>query len=125
MFKVNFQSREPVYKQLYDNVLRMVSLGVLNADDKLPPVRTLATELGINPNTVAKAYSMLEHDGYIYSSVGRGSFISKELSVGEAEKIQAKKQLALALKEVIRCGIHKDDILTMLENAYNGGVIND
>jgi GntR family transcriptional regulator len=125
MFKVNFQSREPVYKQLYENVLRMVSLGVLNANDKLPPVRTLATDLGINPNTVAKAYSMLERDGYIYSSVGRGSFVSDKLSNGEAEKLQCKKQLGAVLKDAIHCGVPKEDVIAMVENVYNGGVIDD
>ena len=79
MFTVNFGSRTPVYQQLYDDVVRLTSLGILKSHTKLPPVRTLATELGINPNTVQKAYKMLETDGYIYSTVGRGSFISDKL----------------------------------------------
>ena len=60
MLTVNFQSRTPVYQQLYDDVVRLASLGVLKSNTKLPPVRVLATELGINPNTVSKAYKMLE-----------------------------------------------------------------
>ena len=63
MLTVNFQSRTPVYQQLYDDVVRLASLGVLKSNTKLPPVRVLATELGINPNTVSKAYKMLEADG--------------------------------------------------------------
>ena len=59
MLTVNFQSRTPVYQQLYDDVVRLASLGVLKSNTKLPPVRVLATELGINPNTVSKAYKML------------------------------------------------------------------
>ena len=81
MFTVNFQSRTPVYQQLYDNVVRLASMGVLKSHTKLPPVRILATELGINPNTVSKAYKMLETDGFIYSTVGRGSFISEKLEI--------------------------------------------
>ena len=65
MLTVNFQSRTPVYQQLYDDVVRLASLGVLKSNTKLPPVRVLATELGINPNTVSKAYKMLEADIYI------------------------------------------------------------
>ena len=61
MFTVNFGSRTPVYQQLYDDVVRLTSLGILKSHTKLPPVRTLATELGINPNTVQKAYKMLEN----------------------------------------------------------------
>lgn len=60
MLTVNFQSRTTVYQQLYDDVVRLASLGVLKSNTKLPPVRVLATELGINPNTVSKAYKMLE-----------------------------------------------------------------
>ena len=56
MLTVNFQSRTPVYQQLYDDVVRLASLGVLKSNTKLPPVRVLATELGINPNTVSKVY---------------------------------------------------------------------
>lgn len=93
MLTVNFSSRTPVYQQLYDDVIRLVSLGVLKSDTKLPPVRILATELGINPNTVQKAYKMLEKDGYIYSTVGRGSFVSNKLDQNQAEKIQAKNDL--------------------------------
>ena len=58
MFTVNFGSRTPVYQQLYDDVVRLTSLGILKSHTKLPPVRTLATELGINPNTVQKAYKI-------------------------------------------------------------------
>lgn len=87
MLTVNFQSRTPVYQQLYDDVVRLASLGVLKSNTKLPPVRVLATELGINPNTVSKAYKMLKADGYIYSTVGRGSFVSDKLCQDEAEKL--------------------------------------
>ena len=93
MISINFGSRTPVYQQLYDDVVRLASLGILKSNTKLPPVRVLATELGINPNTVQKAYKMLESDGYIYSTVGRGSFVSEKLGQNEAEKIEAKKQL--------------------------------
>ena len=55
MFSINYQSREPIYEQLYDNVIRLIALGVLLPEQQLPPVRQLATELGVNPNTVSKA----------------------------------------------------------------------
>ena len=107
MFTVNFQSRTPVYQQLYDNVVRLVSLGILKSNTKLPPVRILATELGINPNTVQKAYKMLEMDGYIYSTVGRGSFIADCLEQNEAEKIEARNNLEDAIQSAYKKGITK------------------
>lgn len=107
MLTVNFQSRVPVYQQLYDDVVRLASLGVLKSNTKLPPVRILATELGINPNTVQKAYKMLEADGYVYSTVGRGSFVSDKLDKGEAEKIEARHGLKKAIKDAYRKVLQK------------------
>lgn len=127
MFSINFQSRTPVYIQLYENVVRLVTFGALKENDKLPPVRILATELGINPNTVSKAYSMLENDGYIYSSVGRGSFISSKLTNGEAEKLQAKKELKECLNHSLHSGITREEAEGILRQVYDsmGGSMDD
>ena len=121
MFTINYQSPTPVYKQLYENVIRLVSLGALKPNDKLPPVRTLAGELGINPNTVSKAYSMLENDGYIYSAVGRGSFISENFDSREAEKIEVKKVIKNNLQTAFGVGVKRDEVLEILDEVYIGG----
>ncbi|MFQ9516099.1 MAG: GntR family transcriptional regulator [Eubacterium sp.] len=121
MLTVNFGSRTPVYQQLYDDVVRLASLGVLKSNTKLPPVRVLASELGINPNTVSKAYKMLEADGYIYSTVGRGSFVSDKLCRGEAEKVEARQELKEALKKAYKSGVTKEEIDGMIEQIINGG----
>ena len=120
MLTVNFQSRTPVYQQLYDDVVRLASLGVLKSNTKLPPVRVLATELGINPNTVSKAYKMLEDDVYIYSTVGRGSFVSDKLCQDEAEKIAARQELKSALKKAYKKGVTKEEIVNMIEQIIEG-----
>lgn len=121
MFTINYQSPTPVYKQLYENVIRLVSFGALKPNDKLPPVRTLAGELGINPNTVSKAYSMLENDGYIYSAVGRGSFISENFDSREAEKIEVKKVIKNNLQTAFGVGVKRDEVLEILDEVYIGG----
>lgn len=125
MLTVNFSSRTPVYQQLYDDVVRLTSLGVLKSHTKLPPVRTLATELGINPNTVQKAYKMLELDGYVYSTVGRGSFISDKLDQNEAEKIKARKDLKQTIEHAYKRGITKEEMLSMVKEVTGGGNGND
>lgn len=125
MLTVNFSSRTPVYQQLYDDVVRLTSLGVLKSHTKLPPVRTLATELGINPNTVQKAYKMLELDGYVYSTVGRGSFISDKLDQNEAEKIQARKDLNEAMDRAYKRGITIEEMVSMVNEITDGGNGND
>lgn len=125
MLTVNFSSRTPVYQQLYDDVIRLVSLGILKSDTKLPPVRILATELGINPNTVQKAYKMLEKDGYIYSTVGRGSFVSNKLDQNQAEKIQAKNDLKESIDKAYKKGITKDEMIELVDEITSGGRVND
>ena len=125
MLTVNFSSRTPVYQQLYDDVIRLVSLGVLKSDTKLPPVRILATELGINPNTVQKAYKMLEKDGYIYSTVGRGIFVSNKLDQNQAEKIQAKNDLKESIDKAYKKGITKDEMIELVDEITSGGRVND
>ena len=76
MIQIDLTSRVPIYEQICTNIIRLASAGVLRPGDKLLPVRSLASQLGINPNTVAKAYKLLEGDGYIISNVGRGSYLS-------------------------------------------------
>ncbi len=119
MITVNFQSRTPVYQQLYDDVIRLVSVGAMSVDSKLPTVRSLATELGVNPNTVAKAYKMLESDGYIYSVVGRGSFISNKLSKEGAGKMKAMEELEVSVKSAIKKGVTKDEIYTIVNRIVD------
>lgn len=121
MFSLDLTSRTPIYEQLYNNVVRLISAGVLKPNDKLPPVRTLACELSVNPNTVSKAYKLLEQDGYICSAVGKGSFISPDLNALSAEKQLASEKLKAALKEAQRVGISREEILKLTDEAFKGG----
>ena len=76
LFHIDLLSRTPIYEQLYKKIVELMLKGELKANDRLPSVRDLAKELGVNPNTVSKAYSQLEHDKVIYTLAGRGSFIN-------------------------------------------------
>lgn len=77
MIQLDLQSRIPIYEQLYKKIIELISSQDLKPNEQLPSVRILAKDLGVNPNTVSKAYQQLEHDGVIYSLAGRGSFISE------------------------------------------------
>ena len=125
MFSINFQSRVPVYQQICDNIIRLVSYGAIKSNEQLPAVRRMATDLGVNPNTVAKAYSMLESSGYVYTVTGKGSFISEKLKNGEARRIEMKNQLREKLKEAYSVGLSPDDISEIINEIYYGGEEND
>ena len=118
MFTLNFQSRQPIYEQLYDNVVRLAALGVLKPEEQLPPVRTLAAQLGCNPNTVSKAYQLLERDGIIYSAVGRGSFVASGLS---AIGLQRETILEETLKKAIEIGITREELEKLIHENYAEG----
>lgn len=76
MFIVDLQSKTPIFEQLKKQILEFISIGILLPNDKLPSVRSLASQIGVNPNTVAKAYQELENQGYVYSVKGKGCFIA-------------------------------------------------
>ncbi len=121
MFTINYQSREPIYEQLYNSVIRMIAMGALEPHSKLPTVRALAQELGINPNTVSKSYQMLEQNGYIYSTVGRGSFVSENTSMLTGKKEEAVNSLCKAIKEASNVGLPKKYIYDIVNDIYSGG----
>jgi len=119
MFSINYQSQTPVYRQLYDQVIRFASLGVLPPGSKLPTVRSLATDLGINPNTVAKAYSLLENDGFIVSTVGRGSYITDKICNDSTLKTLIENDFTVAVKNALGKGLSKSRMIDIINNFDN------
>ncbi len=127
MFQIDSASRGPIYEQLKPSVIQLAHSGVLKPDDRLPPVRALALQLGINPNTVAKAYKMLETEGYTYSVTGKGSFISEKLS-GQDPKQQITRRLGELIQSARSSGITEAQMHEMVTQLYandKGGSSND
>lgn len=124
MFQIDFASRVPIYEQLCTNIIKLASAGVFKSGDKLPPVRILASQLGINPNTVAKAYRELESQGYIFSTVGRGSFLTDKLTENCAQKMLAIDNFKEATKNAYLFGVSKEEMTEIIENAFNATLHN-
>ena len=78
MFTIDNMSRIPVYEQIVEQTERMLLSGEMKPGDPMPSVRGLAAELGVNPNTIQKAYTELEHRGMTTSVPGRGSFLRED-----------------------------------------------
>lgn len=115
MISLDYRSRVPIYDQIVNGIIKLKSVGVLNADDKLPSVRALANELRVNPNTVQKAYAILETDGIIYSVSGKGSFISGDSDALSALHRAAKEDFARAVKSALERGISPDELVKLVE----------
>lgn len=120
--QIDYKSRIPIYEQIMQNVKNMILAGVWKADDQLPSVRQLAQELGINPNTIQKAYNELEWQGVIYSLRGRGSFVSSNQSeLQEKKKQQLLGEMEHTLKELLSLGISKEALEAEIQKILKKG----
>ena len=78
MILLDYRDKRPIYEQVVEKLERLIASGGLEPLTKMPSVRSLAMELSVNPNTVQRAYTQLEQDGYLYTVSGRGSFVTAE-----------------------------------------------
>jgi len=124
-FNINYRSGEPIYQQIYNEVIKEISLGLLLPQEKIATVRELATSLGINPNTVSKAYQMLEQNGYIYSVVGKGSFIADSSGRLAGLKESTMKGLKKDMTNARNLGVAYKDVMDLADDVYNGGGSSD
>ena len=107
MYQLDLHSRAPIYQQLKEKILRLIMAGAIGPGDPLPSVRVMARELGINPNTVAKAYQDLEKSGLIYSVAGKGSFISGEETLDRQVAVSVLDHLREAIREARSSGVDR------------------
>lgn len=78
MITIDVTCRSPIYEQIVHGICGEIARGVYKENERIPAARELAKQLGLNPNTVAKAYGILERDGIIYSVAGKGCFAAKQ-----------------------------------------------
>ena len=121
MIKLDYQSRAPIYQQIKSKVLEEILLGFLQPDDQLPTVRTLARELGINPNTIQKAYQELEGEGIIYSLTGKGSFVASAAVTGPKIRTERLEALEAALLEAKLAGVTQQQIVDLASDIFSKG----
>jgi len=117
IFKLNPQAGQPLYLQLMQQIRHAVDTGVLCAGEQLPGIRTLAEQIVVSHNTVAKAYSELEHEGVLEIRHGSGAFIVPRSKVLlRSEKFRQAQDRVRALVEILgREGWSEDEIRRMFE----------
>lgn len=118
MISIDYQSRIPIYEQIVERFQALILKGVLEPDTQIPSVRSLAVKLSINPNTIQKAYTLLEQQGYIYSIKGRGNYIADSSALLEQKKTHFLDQLKDTLQQAKDLGISKADCMTLLQNIF-------
>ena len=118
MFILDLKSRVPIYEQLKAKTLELIMAGVLGQDSQLPSVRSLARDLGVNPNTIQKAYQDMEKEGIIYSVAGKGSFVNDINSVKQKEVGQAFDHLEAVVRQLKDAKADKTRILRCVERIF-------
>lgn len=117
MISINYRDSKPIYLQIKDALRRLILTGTLPAGGKLPSVRSLASSLAINPNTIQRAYRELEAEGYIFSIAGKGSFAADTSRLQTPEQQQAVERLLADARALYRLGFDRARILALIEET--------
>jgi GntR family transcriptional regulator len=122
LFRPNPATGVPIYLQLMQQVRHAIETGALKPGDQLPGIRPLAEELVINPNTVAKAYRELVHEGVIELRHGAGAFVSKNAGAKQIiDKLLAGQTIvAEAIAKLRARGMTDDEIRRLVEAEITG-----
>ena len=121
IIRIDELSDIPIYLQLRNQIVMGISSGELKAGEKLPTVRDLALEMGINTMTVSKAYQLLKTEGYIMTDRKNGARIrteiKKEPSVSDANKTELRR----IVSEARISGVEKQELIDLVDKYWEGG----
>jgi GntR family transcriptional regulator len=122
LFRPNPSLGVPIYLQLMEQIKHAIETGALRPGEQLPGIRPLAEELVINPNTVAKAYRELEHEGVIELRHGAGAFVAGPARGKKgADQLRAGQAIVATAVERLRArGLSDEEIRRLFEAALAG-----
>lgn len=115
-FPPNASSGVPVYRQLIEQITHAIETGALRAGEQLPGTRKVAEDLVMNPNTVAKAYQELEHQGVIEMRKGLGAFVSRGRRKGGDLVQKAQPALRAAMDRMAEMGLSEEQMRRLFES---------
>ena len=107
MIELDLRHNKSIYEQIVDKFKELIMLDSMKCGEKMPSVRELSKTLGVNPNTIQKAYRELERQGYVYTTTGVGTFVAdkKDISPDADELIKAKEAIGEAFMELLFLGL--------------------
>jgi len=117
---ISNQSKEPIYRQIYTQIRKHILTNELNPGEALPSMRQLAKDLDISIITTKRAYEELEKSGFIYSVVGKGSFVSEQNNemIKERKMKVIEEQLVTAIQNSKEIGIGLTELKELLSLLY-------
>ena len=119
ILKLNFESEIPIYVQLRNQIVMAIAHGDLTQGEKLPTIRNLAEDLGINNMTVNKAYAMLKQEGFISIDRRHGANVNPILTPDFEFKEKLEDDLSLVISEAEIRGMKKDEFIKICENIFD------
>ena len=117
MLILDYRDARPIYGQIKDSLRRLIVAGALGPDEKLPSIRALAMDLSINPNTIRRAYTELEREGFIYSVPGKGSFAAVTGREDPARRAELMEKLREIIAELRDLKVPDQEILALIEKG--------
>ena len=117
MISLNYRDSRPIYVQIQEGLKKLIVTGAIAENERLPSVRTLSAQLSINPNTIQRAYNELEHEGYIYSVPGKGSFAAGNSDANSQRRTELLEQFRALTAELLFLGASAEELKEIIENA--------
>ena len=118
MIILDYQDRRPIYEQITEKFRTLIYQGALPAESRLPSVRQLAMELSINPNTIQRAYMMLEQEGLIYPVKGKGNFVADTHKILERSREDFYREFQELVKRGVYTGVTKEEMMRLVQESY-------
>ena len=118
----NLDSDRPIYAQILERIQMQIVAGIYQPGDKIPSVRELAAEAGVNPNTMQKALSELERSGLVITQRTSGRVVTEDMNmIRETRNQLAKEQVLDFMKRMRALGFEKEDIAEILKKEMETG----
>ena len=121
MLTLNYRDSRPIYEQIKDGLRRMIVTGAMKQDEKLPSVRSLATQLSINPNTIQRAYMELEQQGLICPVKGKGSFVTDSSRIRQIGMEETLSELKKITEKGMALGVGEEEMIGVIRLCYKEG----
>ena len=115
MIILDYRDTRPLYEQIVDKFQMLILSGALEPNSRMPSVRSLAVELSINPNTIQRAYSELERNGFLYTVKGKGNYVAYSDSLKDVRKQEILEKLRDLKKEALGMGMTVKELTEFLE----------
>ncbi len=120
MLQLNYRDAKPIYEQIKEGIRRLLLSKAIAADEKLPSVRELASNLAINPNTIQRAYRELETEGYVYTRQGKGTFAASTALVQKTRKHELLESFDDVVTELFVLNVTKEELGIRMESLEQG-----